>query len=274
MKDYKTRAVDYAEWGWGRAVPYFCATTMHHTTELIRLVEGDGEIYINGERFGLKKGDLYIVRPLILHAIRKTGEATPVVDFVKLDLRLLAENCPQDSRIGDYLHFFNDKAAPCVVYGDSIRYNVDKVTATLFAENSTREQTQRAIFKLLKLLHEHRNSIPASNITEERQHYAVQNAVEYLTMRYAEQIKVSDIARLMGYDEFYAMKLFKRFCGWSIVDYLNGVRTAVAKNLLVETQDSVCKIAQKVGYSSATYFNRQFKKAFGITPCEYRLQKN
>ena len=109
MNNYKTRAVDYAEWGWGRAVPYFCATTMHHTTEIIRLVEGDGEIYINGERFILKKGDLYIVRPLILHAIRKTGETTPVVDFVKLDLRLLAENCPQDSRIGDYLHFFNDK---------------------------------------------------------------------------------------------------------------------------------------------------------------------
>lgn len=235
--------------------------------------EGDGEIYINGDKFKLKKGDLYIVRPFTLHAIRKTGEAAPVVDIVKFDLRLLAENCPHNSRIGDYLHFFNEKSAPCVVYGDSIRYNAEKIIAPLFAEGSTREQTQQAIFDMLKLLHEHRNSMPASNITEERQHFAVQTAVEYLSTHYAEQIKVGDIAALVGYDEFYTMKLFKKFCGWSIVDYLNGIRTTLACDLLEKTDGSSCQIAQSVGYQSATYFNRQFKKTFGMTPSEFRARK-
>lgn len=274
MKNYKTRKIEYAEWGWGRTNPYFNAATLHHTAELIRLQNGCGEIYINGEKFALKKGDLYIVRPLTLHAIRKTGDAAPVVDFVKFDLRRLAENCPQNARIVDYLHFLNDKNAPCVLYGDSIRYNAEKIIAPLFEENNTREQTQQAIYNLLKLLHEHRHAMPSNTvITEERQHFAVQTAVEYLALHYAEQIKVSDVAKLMGYDEFYAMKLFKRFCGWSIIDYLNGVRATVAKRMLTETADSSRKIAESVGYKSASYFNRQFKKTYGLTPSEFRAQK-
>lgn len=273
MKNYKTRTVEYAEWGWGRAVPYFCATTNHCETELIRLVEGDGEIYINGKKFTLKKGDMYIVRPLILHSIRKTGEVAPVVDFVKLDLRLLAEDCSPDCKIGDYLHFFNDKNSPCVVYGDSEQYNADKIIAQLFAEDSNRKQIQQAIFDMLKLLHEHRNSTSGANITEERQHYAAQTVMEYISSNYANpQIKVGDLARLTGYDEFYIMKLFKRFCGWSIIDYLNGVRIIEAKRQLVETDQDICKIAQNVGYKSASYFNRQFKKIYNITPGELRAQ--
>lgn len=55
MNDYKKRKVEYAEWGWGRPVPYFCATTLHHSTELIRLVEGKADIYINGEKYAMKK---------------------------------------------------------------------------------------------------------------------------------------------------------------------------------------------------------------------------
>ena len=64
--NYQKRAVEYAEWGWERPIPYFCAATRHHETELIRLVNGSGEIYINGQRFTLRQGDLYIVRPLII----------------------------------------------------------------------------------------------------------------------------------------------------------------------------------------------------------------
>lgn len=271
--NYKTRIVEYAQWGWGRPNPYFCAATRHNETELIRLVSGSGEIYIDGERFTLKQGDLYIVRPFILHAIRRTGDEAPVVDYVKADLRLLASNCPTNASIGDYLPFFNEKNAPVVVYGDSIRYNADRIIAPLFDEKINKEQMQRAVYDLLKLLYEHRKSMHSPNITEERQHYAAETALEYLSTNYAKQIKVSDVANLVGYDEFYTMKLFKRFCGWSIVDYLNGLRLTEARKQLETTHDSVSEIAATVGYQSASYFNRQFKKTFGITPTELRAQK-
>lgn len=236
-------------------------------------MDGDGDIYIDGERITLKKGDLYIVRPFTLHTIRKIGDVAPVVDYVKVDLRRLAINCPQNAAISDYLPFFNDKNSPVVVIGDSTRYNSDEIIKPIFDESTSHEQMQRAIYSLLKLLYEYRNLMHSPNITEERQHYAAQNALEYLSSNYDKQIKVSDVASVMGYDEFYAMKLFRRFCGWSIVDYLNGIRTSAARRLIESTNDSSQQIAAKVGYKSASYFNRQFKKTFGITPGEIRAQK-
>lgn len=235
---------------------------------------GDGDIYINGEKYPLKAGNLYIVRPLTLHSYRKTGDNAPIVDFVKFDLRRLAENCSQSAEIGKYLHFLNDKNAPCVLYGDDVSYNAKDIITPLFDEKSEREQTQQAVFNMFETLYKQRGSnTPSRVMTEERQHFAAQTAVEYLTAHYTEQITVADVAKLMGYDEFYAMKLFKRFCGWSIVDYLNGVRTTKARELLEQTDANSRQIAEKVGYKSASYFNRQFKKTFGVTPTDYRRGK-
>lgn len=272
MQSNATRTVEYAEWNWGLELPRFCATTFHHTAELIRLVSGQGDIYVNGERYALRKGDLYVMRPLTLHSMKQTASDALVVDVVKLDLRRLAENCPPNANIADYLHFLNDKNAPCALYGDSIRYNAERVITPLFDAKSDKEKTQRAVYDLLRLLHKQRSDAPSQNITEERQHFAAQTAVEYLSTNYTKQIKVSDVAEVMGYDEYYAMKLFKRFCGWSIVDYLNGVRATAAKELLISTTYNSKTIAERVGYKSASYFNRQFKKAFGITPMQLRLQ--
>lgn len=267
--DYKSRVVEYAQWGWGRAVPYFCAATRHHEMELIRLVNGNGEIHINGEKYELKKDRLYIVRSLVLHSIRKTGEIAPVVDFVKADLRLLAQNCPEGADIREYLHFFNDKNSPSIAEDDK----EESVIAPLFDEHCSREQMQRAVYNLLKLLYKQRKNIRTSNIAEERRHYAAQNAVEYLTANYTRQVKIADVAAVAGYDEFYTMKLFKHYCGWSIVDYLNGLRVTEAKRILEQTDEDVRDVAVKVGYKSGSYFDRQFKKIFGITPSELRAQK-
>lgn len=270
MTEYKTCKVDYAEWGWARPNPNFCAAAKHHETELIRLVEGDGDIYINGERFKMQRNCLYIVRPFILHVIRKTGDVAPVVDFVKADLRLLSVNCADDAKIGEYLHFFNDKNAPSVLCGDNVQNIIDMI----FSCDCNREQMQRAVFCMLVQLHgQRRNGRAVSNITDEKQHFAVQTAVEYLSANYSKQIMVSDVASVMDYDEFYAMKLFKRYCGCSVVDYLNGVRVTEARKKLLNPEMNVKDIALSVGYKSASYFNRQFKREFGITPVEYRRQK-
>lgn len=269
MTDYRTRTVEYAEWGWGRPNNNFCFATKHHETELIRLVEGEGEIYIDGERHKLRRNCLYIVRPFILHVIRKTGDVAPIVDFVKADLRLLSLNCPSEIKIGDYLHFFNDKSAPSVLCGDNAQVVIDK----LFSCDCNREQMQRAVYAMMVRLYECRRQARTYGITDERRHFAAQTAVEYLSTNYPNQIKVSDVASVMGYDEFYSMKLFKRYCGWSIVDYLNGLRVTEARKLLLSTDKSVKEIALSVGFTSASYFNRQFKKDFGVTPVEYRRQK-
>ncbi len=69
-------------------------------------------------------------------------------------------------------------------------------------------------------------------------------------------------------------KNYKAFFGKSIIDELIAFRIAKAKRLLEDTSDTLSKIAELCGYSSDTYFIKQFKKMEGLTPNEYREQMN
>ena len=54
------------------------------------------------------------------------------------------------------------------------------------------------------------------------------------------------------------------------VDYINGVRLSQAANHLLVTSSSIIDVALGVGYNNVSYFNRQFKSVYNVTPKEYR----
>jgi len=66
------------------------------------------------------------------------------------------------------------------------------------------------------------------------------------------------------------MKFFKSAMGCSFVSYLNDYRLTMVTRLLTTSDSSILVIAFECGFDNLSYFNRQFKKKFGITPFEYR----
>ena len=71
----------------------------------------------------------------------------------------------------------------------------------------------------------------------------------------------------------YLSHLFRRQTGEKYVQYLNGIRIAKAKDLLLTTDRKLYQIARSVGYDNVKYFFRVFKKWEGITPEQYRSKK-
>ena len=65
------------------------------------------------------------------------------------------------------------------------------------------------------------------------------------------------------------MKFFKETMGMSFVQYLNDYRLEVAAKLLTTTSDDIINIAINTGFDNLSYFNRCFKKKYGITPGKY-----
>lgn len=85
-----------------------------------------------------------------------------------------------------------------------------------------------------------------------------------------ESISIRQIASACYFSESHFMKFFKTHMGISYIHYLNDVRLAHARNLLVSTNLSILEIAQKSGFENASYFNRKFKDKYGITPRQAR----
>ena len=66
---------------------------------------------------------------------------------------------------------------------------------------------------------------------------------------------------------------FHRITGQRMIDYLHRLRIDAANQLLTSTQLSVEQISQRVGYASASTFIRAYKRYAGLTPREFRLQR-
>ena len=68
------------------------------------------------------------------------------------------------------------------------------------------------------------------------------------------------------------MKAFKQVAGMTLVTYLNHVRLARASQLLRESGQTIAEIAAETGFADQSYFDRRFKKAFGMAPKLFRAR--
>ncbi|MFP4383966.1 MAG: AraC family transcriptional regulator [Spirochaetia bacterium] len=67
-------------------------------------------------------------------------------------------------------------------------------------------------------------------------------------------------------------RFFKRMTGQSFISYMIDLQIHYARGLLKSTDYSVTEISQRSGFSNLSHFNRQFLKATGLQPREYRKQ--
>ena len=68
--------------------------------------------------------------------------------------------------------------------------------------------------------------------------------------------------------------MFKKETDMNFSEYLKKIRIDNAKNLLLNTENTVEDISYAVGYSDIKYFSRLFKKLTGVTPTEFRKLYN
>lgn len=83
-------------------------------------------------------------------------------------------------------------------------------------------------------------------------------------------ISLDSISTILNLNASYFSSLFKRTFQVNFLDYLTELRMDAAKKLLTDPLRSTAEVANMVGYESANYFTRAFKKNVGMTPTEYR----
>lgn len=81
---------------------------------------------------------------------------------------------------------------------------------------------------------------------------------------------LADAARMASLSVSRFETLYSREFGVSFGADVIAFRIEYAKDLLAESELSIKQISAKCGYSSESYFARQFKKSVGLTPMEYR----
>lgn len=127
------------------------------------------------------------------------------------------------------------------------------------------ERCAQALYGILSDLKEEMNAeyLPKSRTL------LIDPALRYINERYTvENISVPHLASLCGISEVYLRKIFRSAFGVSPLRYVNGLKLARAKELIRSGECSVGEAAAMSGFFDDSYFSREFKKTYGVSPRE------
>lgn len=100
------------------------------------------------------------------------------------------------------------------------------------------------------------------------------NKVEkYIQENYDKNISTSDTAQHINCTTSYTIRLFKEVKGHTPMNYIHHVRIAYGNDLLLNTPLSIQEIANQLGFSDPSHFNRVYKKIMGEPPSVIRRNK-
>lgn len=93
---------------------------------------------------------------------------------------------------------------------------------------------------------------------------------KYIDNNYSDDLSLKSIASFFYMSPAYLGRIFKNMIGETFSDYLNKIRIAEAKKLILTEESKVYEIILKVGYNNPEHFYRQFKRYEGISLADYK----
>ncbi len=103
--------------------------------------------------------------------------------------------------------------------------------------------------------------------------FYIQEAITYMEHNYRRELSVEELADVCKLNRSYFSKLFRENMGCPPQEFLIRLRLSKAADLMRGTRRSIGDISVMCGYPNQLHFSRAFKKRYGVSPREWRAQK-
>ena len=110
--------------------------------------------------------------------------------------------------------------------------------------------------------------------TQEEYQKCVNAVVDYINLHLGEEIDLKSLARISHFSPFYFHRIMKAFLHEPLGAFIVRTRIETAARLLRYSSMSVSDIAYQIGYGSPSSLSKIFKQFYGISPNEYRNNKD
>lgn len=127
-----------------------------------------------------------------------------------------------------------------------------------------------AIAAFLELVTFHSRCYSATRNPTSKSLIRVGETISHMRRNVAHVIALEELVSISGMSRTNYIRMFEATMGTSPINYLIGLRIEEASRLLRSTDRSITDVAFDVGFSDSNYFSRQFRKARGQSPREYR----
>ena len=114
------------------------------------------------------------------------------------------------------------------------------------------------------------SSTSFAKVERESESRRVQKIKQFIGAHYASELRLEDLAGMVGMAPSAFSRFFKQHTGRTLVEYIIDIRLGNAARMLVDTTDSISEICYACGFNNLSNFNRSFKARRGYTPRDFR----
>jgi AraC-like DNA-binding protein len=159
--------------------------------------------------------------------------------------------------------FLNDKMKDLI--HDILHNPYDENLRNFFYENSVRE---------LLFLHLSNPKASLPGVLTDSDIAKVYHADSIILQNLNSHFSIRELSRMAGTNEFKLKKGFRQVFGMGVFSRLLERRMTQARQLLETTDKPIWEIGELTGYDTLAGFIKAFRKKFGKTPRQWRMQKN
>lgn len=250
----------------------------HNEMEIIYVKKGKGTITLDFESYYVESGDIIIVIPGQTHGISRLENYSMEYENIIFNTDMLISKYSDGIDSSYIIPLLNGNLVfnHIITKDDPYYSNIsncfdraDKLYSHGFPkgyEMAVKGYLYEFFYALYSITEENKE---IKNDTHKNMD-KIKDVIKYIEENYRKPISIDEIAAVCNFSSSHFMKYFKKVMGTSFIDYLNEYRLSMASRLLLSSTDSILEIAADCGYENLSYFNRLFKKKYGMTPSAYR----
>lgn len=252
----------------------------HPEIEAVLVTDGEAEVSIGGRRSLIRAGGGFFCNRNVLHSLNAVGEGPCTLHSLVFDPVIVA-GAPESVFAQNYVRpllesrdlggLFLD---PVSEWQGAVLGCIEAVYRAVEGEAPGYEFVVRDQLSALWLtvLEHNRAQLPAS-VPYTRETERLKLMLAYIQEHLSNRLTVSEIAARANICVRECQRCFEKALHTSPSAYVLRCRVTRAAGLLAGTDRSMTEIAMETGFASPSYFAKQFREQFGLSPSAYRASQ-
>ena len=236
----------------------------HDCFEIELILKGRVTQVLNGEKYEMSRGDIYMLNPTDFHSIHSDGAEVYNIMFSEkmLDEAVLQKILSIDKNMVFRLNIREMHSAEFLI--SEMLYEFEHDTA--FSDAIIKNLMECLFMTIL------RKCDFSVDENYDKEHDAIRKSLLYVHSRFRENPTMVQVARIAGFNKNYFSGLFHAATGKTYKEYLNALKLEHAKKLTLTSNIPITEICYASGFNSLTNFLRVFKNEYGTSPALMRKQ--
>ncbi len=257
----------------------------HNFIEIVYTFSGDVTHYVNGNAYDVSRGDLIFINYNQTHEFTVHNEMS--FCNILIEPSFLCEELINSFNALDILKLslFSDFSNETLNFAPHVHFEGDELIAleqlinNMVSEFESKKIGYKSVLKsmceqlFIYIFRQMRSSSDNLQIFEQIDTLSPQ-ILKYIETESFEKISMTEYAKRCCYSPAYFSRIFKKCFGCTFSEFVKQNRIEKAKDLLLNTNESVDTIMRSVGYTDKKQFYKAFAEKCNTTPGEYRKNKS